>query len=61
MVEHYASGALESADAMADLAGAEIDQSSMVLVPPFRGGAALSFTRMLARKARASTASVMCR
>ena len=61
MVEHYAGGTLEPADEMADLACAEIDQRSRLLFPPFRGGAAFSFTRMLARKARASMASVMCR
>jgi hypothetical protein len=61
MVEHYADGTLEAADEMADLACAEIDQRSRLLLPPFPDGAALSFARMPARKAKASMASVMCR
>jgi hypothetical protein len=61
MIEHYAGGALEAADEMADLARAEVDQRSELRRPLFRGAAALSFTRMLARKAKASMASVMCR
>ena len=61
VVEHYAGGALEPADEMADLARAEVDQSPRPGRPPLRGVAALSFTRMPARKAKASMASVTCR
>ena len=61
MVEHYAGLALEPTDEAADLARAEVDRRSRPRLPPFSGAAALSFTRMLARNARASMASVMCR
>src|SRR5215217_5281204 len=61
MIEHYAGGALEAADEMADLTRAEVDQRSRLDRPLFRGAAALSFTRMPARKARASMVRVMCR
>src|SRR5215208_8228361 len=61
MIEHYAGGALEAADEMADLTCAEVDQRSRLDRPLFRGAAALSFTRMPARKARASMVRVMCR
>ena len=61
VVQDEASGASEAADEMADLAGAEVDQREGLLVPLFCRGAALSLTRMPARKARASMASVMCR
>ena len=53
MIEHYAGDTLKAADEMADLACAEVERRSGLRRPPFRGAAALSFTRMPARKARA--------
>ncbi len=61
MIEHYAGRMLEAADEMTDLARAEVDQRSRLRRPLLCGVTALSFTRMVARKARASMARVMCR
>ncbi len=61
VLERYAGGALEAADEMADLPHAEIDRRSRALCPPLRGVAALSVTRIPARKLSASMARVMCR
>ena len=61
MIQHYAGGTLQAADEMADLARAEVDQRSRLRRPFLRDVAALSFTRMAARRPKASMASVMCR
>jgi hypothetical protein len=61
MVKHYAGSMLEAADEMADLVHAEVDQRSGLRRPLLCDVTALSFTRMAARKARASIARVMCR
>jgi hypothetical protein len=61
MIEHYAGSMLEAADEMADLVHAEVDQRSRLRRPLLCDVTALSFTRMAARKAKASMARVMCR
>src|SRR3982750_2514603 len=61
VVERDAGGELEAADETADLARAEVDHRSRPRCPLLRGVAALSVTRMPARKASASMARVMCR
>ena len=61
MIEHYAGSMLEAADEVADLIHAEVDQRSRLRRPLLCDVTALSFTRMAARKARASMARVTCR
>ena len=61
MIEHYAGGTLQAANELADLAHAEGDQRSRLRRPLLCHVTALSFTRMAARKAKASMASVTCR
>src|SRR3954466_5775492 len=61
MLERDTGRTLQAADEMADLTRAEIDHRSRLRCPLFRGAAALSVTRMLARKASASMARVMWR
>src|SRR3954466_3569131 len=61
VVERDAGGELKAADEMADLACAEIDHRPRPRCPFLHGMAALSVTRMPARKASASMARVMCR
>ena len=61
MIEHYAGGTLQAADEVADLARAEVDQRSRLRRPLLGDVTALSFTRIAARKPKASMANVMCR
>src|SRR3954454_14136380 len=61
LVERDAGGELEAADETTDLARAEVDHRSRPRRPLLRGVAALSVTRMPARKASASMERVMCR
>ena len=66
MFEHQAGELLQAADEMADFICAEIDQRSGSGCPflPLAvtvAAAALSLTRIAARKASASMARVMCR
>ncbi len=61
VVERDAGGELEAANETTDLTCAEVDHRSRPRCPFLRGVAALSVTRMPARKASASMARVMCR
>src|SRR3954470_20984592 len=64
MFERQAGELLQAADEMADFICAEIDQRSGwggPFLPLAVAAAALSFTRIAARKASASMARVMCR
>ena len=61
VVERDAGGELEAANETTDLTCAEVDHRSRPRCPFLRGVAALSVTRMPARKASASMARMMCR